>query len=373
MRLKFYSTLPLIAFISSITLAQQIEKPVTKQEPNILIDDLRNVNLFNKDTLTIIGVGDIMLGTDYPSPNYLHPSKSCSPVLKNVLPLLKDADVTFGNVEGVFAGDKGKAKHCNNPDQCYVFRMPVEYVDCIVDAGFNLVSVANNHVNDFGYDGRKNTAKVLTEAGLSFAGFKDSPYTITKINGVKYGLAAFAPHSGTADSRNISEVKAIVAKLDTLADITIVSFHAGAEGKNHQHITRQTEFFYGYNRGNVYQFAHAAIDAGADVVFGHGPHVTRAMELYKNRLICYSLGNFATYRRFNLSGPNGIAPMVKVYTNKSGDFHKAQIVPIFQEGPGIPKVDPQNRVVHKLQELTAADFPEGKLRIEDDGMVFKKE
>ena len=66
------------------------------------------------------------------------------------------------------------------------------------------------------------------------------------------------------------------------------------------------------NRGSVYRFAHEVVDAGADVVFGHGPHVTRALEFYRDRLICYSLGNFATYRRFNLSGPNGIAPIVKV-------------------------------------------------------------
>ncbi len=371
--MKTISALYLALSISSTILAQEIEKPVTKQEPNILKDDLRSINPLTKDTITIIGVGDIMLGTDYPSSSYLHPSKTCNPVIRNVIPLLKDADVTFGNIEGVFAGDKGKAKNCNNPDQCYVFRMPVEYVDCIVEAGFNLISVANNHVNDFGYEGRKNTAKVLNEAGLAFAGFKDSPYTIKKINGVTYGLAAFAPHLGTADSRKISDVKAIIAKLDTLTDIIIVSFHAGAEGKNHQHVTKETEFFYGYNRGNVNQFAHAAIDAGADVVFGHGPHVTRAMELYKDRLICYSLGNFATYRRFNLSGPNGIAPLVKVYTNNTGKFLKAQVTPIFQEGEGIPKVDPQKRVILKLQELTATDFPEGHLKIEDNGMVFKKE
>lgn len=369
---RFLTHFVICLFISSFTIGQEVTPPSTKKEPNILQEELKRIEPKKSDTLTIIGVGDIMLGTDYPSPKYLHPSKSCNPIMKNVIPLLKDADVTFGNLEGVLAGDKGKAKHCNNPDQCYVFRMPVEYVDCMTEAGFNLVSVANNHVNDFGYEGRKHTAKVLKEAGLAFAGFIDKPYTIAEIKGVKYGLAAFAPNRGTADFKNTAAAKQIVAKLDTLVDVVIVSFHSGAEGKNHQNVTREDEIFYGYNRGNVYEFSHAVIDAGADIVFGHGPHVTRAIELYKDRLICYSLGNFATYRRFNLSGPNGIAPMMKVYTNKQGKFLHGEVIPIFQQGEGIPIVDPQKRALYKLRDLTKMDFPEGVLQINDDGSIHRK-
>ncbi len=351
---------------------QTFKTPSTKQEPDKLRASLKQLPSI-KDTIQIIGVGDIMLGTDYPSAGYLHPSKDCSPIMRNVLEHLKSADVTFGNLEGVLAGDKGTPKRCNNPDQCYVFRMPVKYTKCLTAAGFDLLSVANNHVNDFGYEGRKHTAKVLKEANLSFAGFSDTPYTIKKIDGVVYGLCAFAPHSGTADSRKINTVKAVVSKLDSIVDIVIVSFHAGAEGRNHQHVTRKTEFFYGYNRGNVYEFSHAAIDAGADVVFGHGPHVTRAIELYKGRLICYSLGNFATYRRFNLSGPNGIAPIMKVFTNRTGEFISGEIIPIYQEGEGITKIDPQKRVIKKIQELTTADFPESKLIIDNNGIIKQKE
>ncbi|KKK93514.1 hypothetical protein LCGC14_2692140, partial [marine sediment metagenome] len=65
-------------------------------------------------------------------------------------------------------------------------------------------------------------------------------------------------------------------------------------------MTRESEIYLGYDRGNIYEFAHMVVDAGADVVFGHGPHVTRAAEIYKDRFIIYSLGNFCTYRRFNL-------------------------------------------------------------------------
>lgn len=350
---------------------QDVVLPTTKIEPDRVKQDLRQLTPLQKDTISIIGVGDIMLGTDYPHAGYLHPSKKCAPILKHISPILKNSDATFGNLEGVLAGTKGTPKKCNNPDQCYVFRMPVNYVNCIVDAGFDLISVANNHVNDFGYHGRVHTAKVLDDAGVSFAGFINKPYTVKEINGIRYGLCAFAPHSGTADSRKITEACAIVAKLDSISDIVIVSFHAGAEGKNHQHVTRKTEYFYGYNRGNVYEFSHAVIDAGADLVFGHGPHVTRAIEMYKNRLICYSLGNFATYRRFNLSGPNGYAPIVKAYTDKTGRFLSGEIIPIYQEGQGIPKVDPEKRAVKKLIELCKTDFPESKLAISPSGSITK--
>ncbi len=109
----------------------------------------------------------------------------------------------------------------------------------------------------------------------------------------------------------MAEAEEIVRHLADTCDIVIVSFHGGAEGANYQHVTKDYEMYYTENRGNVYSFAHRMIDAGADVIFGHGPHITRAVEVYNERFIAYSLGNFCTYGRFNLSGPNGIAPVIK--------------------------------------------------------------
>ena len=125
-----------------------------------------------------------------------------------------------------------------------------------------------------------------------------------------------APNNGTIDINDHKNAISLVQKLDSLCDIVIVSFHGGAEGANHTHITRNNEIFLGENRGNPYKFSRDVIDAGADIVFGHGPHVTRAIDIYKDRFIAYSLGNFATYGRFNLNGVSGIAPIVKVFVNK---------------------------------------------------------
>jgi poly-gamma-glutamate capsule biosynthesis protein CapA/YwtB (metallophosphatase superfamily) len=154
--------------------------------------------------------------------------------------------------------------------------------------------------------------------------------------------------------------------------VVIISFHGGGEGKEHEHVIRGDEEYLGTNRGSVYRFSHEVVDAGADVVFGHGPHVTRAVELYAGRLICYSLGNFATYRRFNLSGPNGIAPVIKVYTDRQGRFLSGEVIAVHQPGEGGPRPDPSGRAIHKIKALSETDFPDQGLLIGTDGTITLK-
>ena len=325
-----------------------------------------------KKTFRIVGVGDMMLGTNYPSPNYL-PRNGGKDLLTDVLDTLLNADVTFGNLEGTLV-EKGKmSKNCKNPSLCYAFRSPESYADHFSNAGFDLLSLANNHSGDFGWEGRKRTKALLDERGIKYAGLAESDeMAILEKDGMRYGFCAFAPNSGTCDIRNINRAKQIVSKLVETTDIVIVSFHGGAEGVKNQRVPKRTETFYGENRGNVHAFAHAVIDAGADIVFGHGPHVTRAMELYKDRFIIYSLGNFCTYGRFSLSGAAGIAPIISLEVDEAGAFIKGQITPIYQQKTHGPKVDPQKRAITKLIELTAADFPDTPLEIKKDGQILKQ-
>jgi hypothetical protein len=322
--------------------------------------------------ITVVSVGDIMLGTNYPSESYLPPRNNCFPLLSEMKPYLLDASVTFGNLECVFSGVSGTAKECRDSTNCYIFRMPESYLNCIIDAGFDVLSMANNHVNDYGYEGRVNTARHLTENGMAYAGLVSKPFTIIERDGYKIGFAAFAPHTGTADMKDYSGAQRIVSMLNDSCDFVLVYFHGGAEGKDFQHVTREDESFLGYNRGNVYRFAHDVIDAGADLVMGSGPHVTRAVEIYKNRLIGYSLGNFCTYARFNLSGPNGICPMIKTWLAPDGSFIKAQIIPVYQPGEGGARIDPEKRAIFKIQELTLSDFPESPVIIDDNGWILIK-
>jgi hypothetical protein len=138
---------------------------------------------------------------------------------------------------------------------------------------------------------------------------------------------------------NLDRVRSLVQQASALADFTIVSCHIGAEGSTRQHITRETEMFLGEDRGNPHAFAHTAVDAGADIILCHGPHVPRAVEVYKGRFIAYSLGNFWTFGRFGLNGANGLAPIVDLRVNKAGALQSARIVSARQAKPGGPRLD----------------------------------
>lgn len=323
-------------------------------------------------TATVMGVGDLMLGTHYPSRSHLPPNDG-KDLLAPVTPLLSSADVAFGNLEGVILSAEGQRKHCNDPKVCYAFKMPDHYAGYFKAAGFDVLSVANNHVRDFGTSGTENTKKLLREQGIAHAGLVEVPTAIFERNGLTYGFAAFAPNSGTVRITDLEGAQRIVRELDEQCDIVIVSFHGGAEGSTKNHITRNTEIFLGENRGNPYAFSRAVIDAGADIVFGHGPHVVRAMDLYKDRIIAYSLGNFATYSRFNLSGRNGYAPILEVEVASDGTFLRGHIHSFEQLGEGGPTPDTAGKARREIARLTAEDLPECVLVFGEDGSVVKRE
>lgn len=345
--------------------------PVTIIEELVEIDTIPEIDsteiVLQIDTISIIGVGDIMMGTNFPKAGYLPPKGKN--LLDSVKHILQDADVTFGNLEGVLLDDGGDPKNCRNPDVCYLFRSPEYMALYLLDAGFDVMSIANNHTGDFGMPGRKNTARVLDSLNINFAGTLDRRYATFTINDVDYGFVAFSPNTGTVSIHDIAGAKAIVQKLDSISDIVIVSFHGGAEGKDHEHVTKETETFYGEDRGNVYEFSHTLIDAGADVIFGHGPHVARAIEVYNERFIAYSLGNFCTYARFNLRSPNNLAPIIKVNTNKNGKFLSGKIYSGKQVGLGMPIIDREKGAIFKIRELTHMDIPETKIVIDDNGNI----
>ena len=127
---------------------------------------------------------------------------------------------------------------------------------------------------------------------------------------------------------------------------------------------------YSEPRGNVVQFAHSVIDSGADLVIGHGPHVPRALELYKNRLIAYSLGNFCTYGIISIKNQAGYAPVLKVTLNAAGEFTAGKIISFIQKYPGFPVPDRQDRAFKLIKYLTQTDFPATKLEFSDNGDIL---
>lgn len=320
------------------------------------------------DTITLAAVGDIMTGTNFPDASYL-PSDTGRYLWDHVRPLLRNADITFGNLEGTILNSGGEQKECNNPKLCYLFRSPEYLAENFRESGFDLMSVANNHANDFGDTGRRNTQNVLDSLGIAHAGSVDQPFTIQKIGHIKVGFCAFAPNRGTMSIHQYDQIKSIIQQLDSLSDFVVVSFHAGAEGSKHQHVTRSREYYYGEDRGNVYELAHLMIDNGADVILGHGPHVVRAIEVYKNRIIAYSLGNFLTYGRFNLRGLAGEAPLLEIKISPDGSFFKGQIHAFRQTYENGPRNDSDLSSIKTIQRLSLEDFPENPVVVDDTGRI----
>jgi len=327
---------------------------------------------FTEREITIIGVGDIMLGSTFPAPGILPPHDNPLLLLGSLADTLALADITFGNLEGSFLDHGEPAKKCRDTTICYLFRMPERYSKALAIAGFDMLSIANNHFGDFGYPARIRTMKLLDSLDIKYAGLIEKPYAIVEKDSLLYGFCAFAPNAGTVNIYKIVEAEKIVRFLNDTCDIVVVSFHGGAEGADFQRVPKKEEMHLGESRGDVYNFSHRMIDAGADVVFGHGPHVTRAIEVYNERFIGYSLGNFCTFGRFNITGPNGIAPLIKLNVDLKGRFLSGRIIPVFQSRPDGVRIDPDKRVIRKIRELNALDFPDSLIIISDQGEINYK-
>jgi hypothetical protein len=190
-----------------------------------------------------------------------------------------------------------------------------------------------------------------------------------EVRGVKVALVAFSTSSGTNDLRDLPEAARIVSDATREADIVVVSFHGGGEGADRQHVLQGSEEFLGEDRGDLRAFARTVIDAGADLVIGHGPHVVRGMEVLNGRLVAYSLGNFATYGGMNLSGPNGLTLVLEVRLARDGAFLGGRVHPVLQEKPGGPRIDPGGAIVPILRDLSRADFGPTAVRVADDGTL----
>jgi len=318
--------------------------------------------------LTIAAVGDVMLGTDFPE-NIL-PDDDGVGFLQAVTPILQAADVTFGNLEGVLMDGGEPVKQCKNPKICFLFRTPTRYAAYLRLAGFDVMSLANNHARDFGEEGRSSSMAALDAVGIHHSG-RENTIASWIANGRRVAMVAFAPNVG-ANSLNDPQIGLpLVADLAAKHDIVIVSFHGGAEGNGAEVLPFAREIFAGEDRGNVVEFARAMIDAGADVVIGHGPHVVRAMELYHDRLIAYSLGNFATYYGISVEGIRGIAPILLLTLDDDGRFVSGQVEATTQIRPAGPSPDPTNSVITLLRTLTSTAFPDGVLSISEQGVLTR--
>ena len=319
-----------------------------------------------KKTVTIQAVGDIIPGTNFPDPRLPRDKNQLIP--ESVRKHFKKADILFGNFESTLTKHPYSAKDISR-GQVFAFRSPPAYTRLFADVGFDVFNIANNHSLDFGKVGFQDTNQNLNNVGIKTLGHKNQILILEK-NNIKIATIGFAPYDFYNSIHDLKTATALIQKASKKADIVVISMHAGAEGTKALHVKNNTEFFYGENRGNSIKFARNAIDAGADLVIGHGPHVPRAMEMYKGKLIAYSLGNFLGYRTLSTVAQTSYSMILETKLNSEGKLESAKIIPVRMNKQGIPYIDQNFNTVQVVRFLTHQDFPKTPLKINRTGEII---
>ena len=312
-------------------------------------------------SVTIAWVGDMVLASRYGTP----PDGgrlSMAPVTGP----LRRADLTFGNLEETLSALPDTK--CGSSPNCFAFQAPPSYARLMTAAGFDVMNVANNHADDFGTAGERSTERALRTAGLRWTG-RPGQITIMRRNGIRIALLGFAPYKWASRLDQVRVAQALVRKAAGLADVVVVAIHAGAEGSGATHVPHGTETFLGENRGDSRRFAHAVVDAGADLVVGSGPHVIRGVERYHGRLIAYSLGNFAGYKNFGTGGTLSLSAILSVKLRGDGAFDGGAWTSLRLDGSALPHLDPTGASAHLAAQLSREDFGAAAARIDPDGTI----
>lgn len=281
------------------------------------------------------------------------------------------SDLVMGNLEQPITTDTGTSK-CGSPARanCFAFRSPPSYAKYLKAAGYELMNTANNHSKDFGSAGYANTVTALEGVGIKYTGAEDQ-ITITEVKGIKVAVIGFSPYAGANNLNDLPHAREIVQKAKSEADLVVVQAHIGAEGSDKNHVKPGSELFFGENRGDPLKFTHAVIDAGADVVIAHGPHVLRGMQFYKGHLIAYSLGNFAggghTLSNAGILKYGGI---LHVTLTKDGKYVSGKFLSTYLSPAGVPTRDSTNEEGRQLvKQLSAEDFGSTAAKIGSDGSI----
>jgi len=299
----------------------------------------------------IAAVGDIMLGgtgtPEFEKFGYDYP-------FEKTRALLKQSHIVFGNLEGPLTHTEHEAVA-----KKYRYRSPPEKVaPALANAGFRVVSLANNHAMDQGAEGLKHTMDALDLVGIKHAGAgmnlaEARKPAILEAHGARVAFLAYTltfpeefwatPDRPGSPFGHEAQVRADIAQAKQQADIVLVSFHWGQEGK--------TEL-----RDYQKQLGRAAIDAGAGAVIGHHPHVLQGVERYRDGVILYSLGNFA----FGTYGPEAFASALAELTFRDRKLAEVRLHPlnvrnaevVFQPTPLAGAA--ADKVVAGLQQLSQA-------------------
>ena len=183
--------------------------------------------------------------------------------------------------------------------------------------GFDVLNLANNHAYDSGPGGMDDTVAALRGAKLTPTG-RPGEIAVRRVGRTRVAYVGFAPYRWAQDLLDLPAAQKLVRRAARKADVVVVTMHAGAEGSDRAHVEPGPETYLGEPRGDSVAFAHAVVDAGADLVAGSGPHVLRGLEWYRGRLIAYSLGNASGYRTLSTAGTLGLSAVLDVTLGPRG-------------------------------------------------------
>jgi poly-gamma-glutamate synthesis protein (capsule biosynthesis protein) len=254
-------------------------------------------------------------------------------VFEGIAPVLLKGDAAWVNLEGV-TSTLGSPW----PGKDYTFEGPPQFAPALAAAGIDVVTMANNHSVDYGRAALKDTIARLEKAGVQVVGAgSDSsdahaPAIVTTDGGATVGFLGYSDvwwpgfeatssRAGVAQaSSNVKRMKRDIRDLADEVDYVVVGFHWGYEYQ-HYPVSQQT------------REAHAAVDAGADLVIGHHPHVLQGLETYKRRLIAYSLGDLV-FDHYSVE----TGQTVLVDATLRPDGVTARLVPAYASSAGIPSI-----------------------------------
>jgi len=310
------------------------------------------------ENLKLVAVGDIMLSRGVAM--QIQGQKDPGWLFDHMEEYLQGGDITFGNLEGPIT----EGRKIEMPEM--VLRADPGVEHALKKAGFDILSLANNHMMDFGAGGLNDTITLLNEAGIKHTGAGNKrmqAYTpvFLEAKGVRIAFLAFNDPSLLPDSHRLPGDGPGTALLDQVlavnaikearekSDFVIVSMHAG------------TEYMEEPDRLQT-RYAYLFIDAGADLIIGHHPHVVQGVEKYKGKYIIYGLGNFVFDQMWSRATREGLVAQIYISPNKPVRVEYIEFIPIFINDETQPKLltgDRAQAVIQRLKiPVDEIDIPE---------------
>jgi len=311
----------------------------------------------NQDFFSIGFVGDIMPGVN-----------AYDNILSDVSTYTSKPDLMFGNLEGVITSHT-YSKCKIDSENCFAFNGDIKFLRLLKEASFDVLNVANNHFNDFGEVGQNDTLEEILKAKMVPSGIKNKVTYVSK-NGFTIGIIGVSNYFYTTNMESTKTIDKMIREADQNANVVVVAFHAGGEGVNYANVPNGVEWYLGENRGDLRIFGRSAIDSGADIVVGSGPHVLRGIESYKNKIIAYSLGNFASANSVSTLGALKTSAILETTFDKDGNMSSGKIYPFELDWQGAPHPDPKLTAVEAINRLSKEDFGDNGIKLSGSGEII---